>query len=183
VPGAAPAEREVVFYPGLEVAVEADCGNAAVNEAASAAMTRLLRQEGFKVGPASGWRVQVKGEEFDTNSKLTLDDRTTMVVPAVRGRVRLIAPDGKVAGGGEPHGVSLNIKSKYETKQVHENGRINTYYDFKGRNPRQALLEEFWERWLATLERAQWPRGVMRAGGQYEPLPPTVALAMDPAGS
>jgi hypothetical protein len=183
VPGAAPAEREVVFYPGVEVALEVDFPNPAVKESAGAAMARLLQKEGFKVGPGSGWRLQVKGEEFDSNSRLTLEDRTTMVVPAVRGQVRLIAPDGTVAGGGEAHGVSLNVKSKYETKKMHQNGQIVTFYDFRGRNPRQALLEEFWERWLETLERVQWPRGMMRVQGKYEPLPPTVALAMDPAGS
>jgi hypothetical protein len=182
IPAAAPAERTVVFHPKMEVEVVADCGDAQRNRQATATMTRLLEADGMKIGPGSGWKYVVKGEVIDTSATIT-SGGTTINVPAIQGSVRLVAPDGQEAGGGEHKAGLFSVDTRYIKKREYLGTRVIIHYDFGGRDPRTAFADEFWEAWLKSLDKPPRPRAAMKADGKYVPLPVPVSFDVAAPGS
>jgi len=93
-------------------------------------------------------------------------------VPGVKGSVKLVGPDGP-AGGGEIKRDVSNLTSKYEKRRDKDGNR---FYDFEGENAYKCFENEYWDAWIAQLDRVPWPRAVMRADGKYAPLPVKVRL-------
>jgi hypothetical protein len=182
LPAAPPADPAVVFHPGMEVALDVDCGDPGRTARATAAMTDILRRDRFKVGPGSGWKIVVKGEQYDIRLPLAPGEDAS-AVPAVRGRVTLHAPDGTVVGGEEHRSDIARLRSKYERRASRDDPPGSRRYDFEGRSPREALAEEYWDAWMTSLDKPKWPRALMRYQGRYAPLPAVVTLDPVPLGS
>jgi hypothetical protein len=180
LPGAA-APWEVVYHAGMTVKVEVELGDKDRNEAAATVLEGKLRQAGFTVGEGD-WKLVLRVAEQDSQTKLTSKLGGEVAVPEVRGELRLIAPDGAIAAA-EPQGLHFNaFKTKYrQSQEVSVRGTI-THYDFGGRDPHSAMVEEVWEHWMKGLPRLKWPHGLVKHDGKYEPLPLTRPLEPDAPG-
>jgi hypothetical protein len=184
VPAGLPDAAAIPFRPGTTVRVEADCGSRQRNDAAVAALTAVLRREGYPVGPG-GWLLRVKGAVYETTGKKMKfrAGEVEVAIPAVRGGVALVAPDGTVVHEQGHGGSFTNTRSKYFKRGNREGFRLGDftyYYDFGGRDPAAAMAEEAWDGFLEYLDRVAWPRAVGRTPDGYRLLPFVVNNGVDP---
>jgi hypothetical protein len=168
-------DPSIVFKPGVAVNVEAACGDGDRDRRAAAALAGAVRQAGYPAG-GGGWTLRVTAQEVDSDFSMTMTGTgKSITVPMVRGEIQLIAPDGQVVQMVKHVGRFPGQQSKYFKKSaavLTGGGGVASEqsYDFGGRDPRAAMVEEAWERFVATLSATEWPRGARKSGGKYLPL-------------
>jgi hypothetical protein len=174
--GEVPDDPTIVFKPGVPVKVEAACGDAARDRRVAAALAGAVQQAGYPVGSGE-WTVRVTAQEVDSDFSMTMTGTgKNLVVPMVRGEIQLIAPGGQVVQTvkhlGRFPGPQSKFFKKSSTVLTGGGGSASEQsYDFGGRDPRSAMAEEAWEKFVATLPGAEWPRGARKSGDKYLPLP------------
>ncbi len=174
--GRVPDDPSIVFKPGVAVKVEASCGDADRDRRVAAALAGAVRQAGYPVG-AGEWALRVTAQEADSGFSMTMTGSgKSVAVPMVRGEIQLIAPNGQVVKTVKHVGRFPGQQSKFfkkSTAVLTGGGGVASEqsYDFRGRGPRAAMAEEAWERFVATLPGAEWPRAARKSGDKYLPLP------------
>lgn len=172
--GAAPAKRRVALHLGMEIAVEVSCSDPARNNQVETGVEELLKREGFKAGPGSGWKLVAKAEQHDVRVQFNAGEPYNFV-PGVKGTLTLVGPAGP-AGGGEVKADIGNTRSKYEKERDRSGTRD---FNFQGLRPSRAFADEYWEAWIAKLDAVKWPRTLMQDDGKYAPLPAAIQLEAD----
>lgn len=183
-----PADGELAFHPGVPVRVEAALGDPVRDRRAVAVFTDVLQDAGYTLGEG-GWLLRITGKAYEnTGQSINFGGSGKGVpLPGVRGEIQLIAPDGSTVQATGFEKYFPRRESRYYTKterggrpvgpdglrNVMENTEV---YDFRGRDPAAAMLEETWDTYIRGLYRADWPHGAWKSGGKYQPLPLPVPI-------
>jgi hypothetical protein len=156
LPAGQPLDPAWLLDKRSPITVEANLDNAGRSDELARNMARQLTNAGFTVGPG-GWRV-------------TADCRETLVqfspyarwvgnqpVPAMEVNWRLVGPDGKTVVWEQSKLVQFDGQSRYR-KDAKSTGKtigmmeeVKVEFDFGGRNPRAAILEELQEKSVYLL--------------------------------
>jgi hypothetical protein len=173
----APAGGKAVFGAKNAVKLEVAGPNAAEVKKAA---TEGLTAGGYPIAE-SQWTLKIKMEEKDTGSQI-YDKKQTYNVPQVIGAWELIAPDQTTVATVDFAGTFSDDKSVYlvRTKRNDPLQPMTTIYeyDFRGKGPRQAILEECWGKALEVLREKKQLGTVWEVNGKYLPLP--VVLTFQP---
>jgi len=87
--------------------------------------------------------------------------------------MELIAPDGASVHKAKVGGSFGNGKYFVGTDLGPPAGTVQRYtdkYDFKGREPSEAMAEEVWDKFIRGLPYGNWPRTVRKRDGKYETI-------------
>ena len=142
-------------------------------------MTAGLTAGGYPIG-ASQWTVRLKCEERDAGSQV-FDKQQTYNVPEVLGTFELVAPDGTTVATVTYGGQFSKDKSSYLVRTQKPNSVEIVYeYNFRGKPPREAILDECWAQMLEMLRSKQQLGTVWEVGGKYLPLPVTLPFELPP---
>ena len=142
-------------------------------------LTEGLAGGGYSIG-ASQWTVRFKGEEKDAGSQV-FDKQQTYNVPEVRGTFELVAPDGTIVGTVPYSGQFSKDKSSYLVRTKRDNAVETVYeYNFRGKPPREAILDECWAQVLEMLRSKQQLGTVWEINGKYQPLPVALQFPLPP---
>ena len=180
---AGPLPEGVIFAPGSVVRVQADCETSERTASAKSALADILRREGYKIG-SGGWALRVTAFGFDIPTRFTGPGGHQLRHPEVRGSLCLIAPDGREMYTQSITGRFSLISSKYfkgAKRPFRAPMGDETYsFDFGNRPAEEALAEEAWEKFLANLTSAPWPR-TLRSSPALDAPPAVVQAVVPPA--
>jgi hypothetical protein len=153
--------------------------NAARDKQVTEALTAALAEGGYPVGD-SQWTVKLTTKEPDSGD-VVFDRQQTYPVPRVEGELQLIAPDGSVASTSN-YGASFSKEtSGYLVHKTKPNSiEIEYQYDFRGKTPRDAILDECWARTLEQLRSIKRLPVVWQVNGKFQPLPVPLSLELPP---
>jgi hypothetical protein len=155
--GATP--RAVVIPRRFPVRVEADLGSSERSRQFAPQAAELLRKAGFATGP-KGWSLRIAHRAVETSKELKLQGLIEVpeFIPAVVLDWALCDADGNHVWERRTVGNFAWNRSKYFTGTTTEDvkGRrdlqwVKTHFNFKGRNMRDAIVEEI----LDTLAQEQ----------------------------
>ena len=163
---------DIVFRPGTKVKVTANMGNDDRNTVVKGRYEAALRSEGFAIGDG-GWTVEINGSSIDTGDKITFAVGSEVSVPSANGSARLISPDGTIVGLTSFGGTFGRTRSKYYISTG--SGGTSTQYNFGGRNPKAAMLEEAWEDAMTGFS-PKFPRLLANIEGKLTELPIAVGV-------
>jgi hypothetical protein len=153
--------------------------NAARDKQVTEAMTAALTAGGYPVG-SSQWTVMLTTKESESGD-VVFDKQQTYPVPRVEGTFELIAPDGTAVSSSTYGASFLKDKSGYLVSTKKPNVVEIVYeYDFRGKAPREAILEECWARTLEQLRSMKRLPVVWQVDGKFQPLPVPLALELPP---
>jgi hypothetical protein len=177
-----PAGGELVFGPKVPLRLEVEFDGPSHKAAAVAAWTACARDMGFTVGDG-GWTLKMSAREQETNTTMDFGPGGSLLqvrVPMVSGKAELVAPDGTVVQTSSftqrfPGRASKYFKKKQDVV-VGPNGRWIELYDFRGQDPKTAMADEVWERYV--IDARFYGACVWKAGGKYEVLPRQEALTL-----
>jgi hypothetical protein len=171
-PPAPPPGRELVFGPKVPVRLEVHCADH--SDLVSAHLDVVMREMGQVVGKG-GWTLKLSGMLREGPQTVSvLWGARQVLLPAVEGRLQLLAPDGTVVsdrpvsvafpGRGSRYFVRHTTISAtpQRTEWVDE-------YDFRGQGPRTAMVDEVWD--LFAIAGRFYGQGVVKIDGKYVPLP------------
>jgi hypothetical protein len=164
---------DVVFRPGIPVAVKVNFKDAPRNARRAATLRTVLGEFGYPAG-TEGWTLEVTGKEFDTEEKLgaAVSGQGGVIVPAVRVTFRFLASDGTEVQASSKEYRFQRTKSRYFKGRNDSGPLIITQYNFGTRDIRGAIADEIWD--LAAedpIRPAPVPHGVARNNDKYVLLP------------
>lgn len=163
---------DIVFRPGNQVKVTANMGNNDRNSVVKGKYEAALLSEGFVMGDG-GWTIKVSGSSSATGDKITFAFGSEVSVPAVIATARLVAPDGTSRGLTSFGGTFGRTRSKYYVNTAA--GGTSTQYDFGGRDPKAAMLEEAWEDAMTGFS-SKFPLFLAKVDGKLVELPVPVGV-------
>jgi hypothetical protein len=208
-PLARPQDREFSFRPGVTIKVEVELGNYDRSLNAAQTLAAVLQAEGYAIGP-DGWTLRITHEVVDTNQRLRWTPQDTQeymdlsipsraldrfekgkegaVIPSVQVTTQLLDPAGAEGWRTTSKANFAMQASKYavKTRSVTVNpGMMQsvsiTTLDFKGQNPRTAIIEEILDKYASTRSLPpEIPRTLLKAEGQYRPLPLRCEFELNP---
>jgi DNA-directed RNA polymerase subunit RPC12/RpoP len=147
IPTAPAGGGRLAFTKGTPVRLALSCSDARREAPARAALTKQLTAFGHPVGE-SQWLVKVKAEEYDIGHTLFVTgQQKTVSEPGVKGEMKLIAPDGTAVATSPVGGRFPERQSKYFVRERRDQTNPMGYileYDFRGADPRRAMLDEVW---------------------------------------
>jgi hypothetical protein len=149
---------------------------------ALAALTAGLTAGGHAIGE-SQWKARQKSEELEAGSQV-FDNQQTYNVPQLLGTLELVAPDGTSVAKVNYSGQFSKDKSRYlvKTKSNDPQQPMTTIYtyNFGSKAPREAMLDECWERMLEQLQSKVVLGTVWEVNGKYLPLPVALPFQLPP---
>ncbi len=173
------------------IRVEVDVGDADRSKTAARKLAGELQAKGHTMGPG-GMTLRVTYAVVDSRQEMTFGGPNSkgQSIPAVEFTFRLAATDGSEAWRKVTTAGFLGMGSKYYTKSKNEGlvpggmmGSLRTdFYDFGGRGMRAAFAEEILETKGADLSLPEGglPELLVKAGGEFKPLPAGRQLKLDP---
>jgi hypothetical protein len=175
----APAGGMVAFDEKAAVKLAVAGPNAARDKQVTDAITAALAAGGYPVGN-SQWTVRLTTKEPESGD-VVFDRKQTYPVPRVEGELQLIAPDGSVVSTSN-YGASFSKDSSgYLVRTTKPNSiEIEYQYDFRGKTPREAILDECWTRALEQLRSMKRLPVVWQVDGKYQSWPVPLSLALPP---
>jgi hypothetical protein len=156
VPAGQPLEPAWLLDKRSPIAVEADLGDAGRSADLARNMASLLAKSGFTVGPG-GWRVKADCREAVTQFSPYARWVGNQPVPAVEVNWHLVGPDGTTVVWDQAKMVQFDTQSRYfkgsksTGKTIGKMEEVQVEFDFGGRNPREAILEELYEKSVNLL--------------------------------
>jgi hypothetical protein len=179
-----PAGGKIAFKKGTPVRLELACSDKRREEPARAALVKQLTAIGHPVGE-SPWLLKVKAEEYDVGHLLVVKGQDRAVpTPGVKGETKLLAPDGTVVLTTPVGGQFQERQSKYFVGELRDPTQVGTFileYDFRGADPRKAMLDEVWGQFVRFPADVKRLPAVWEVGGKFQPMPLAVTLPL-PAG-
>lgn len=172
-PPALRPEGEVVFGPSVPLQVQVS-GPSAIRAAQVAKLLNgVLRDLGQAMGEG-GWSWRLNVQEKETQQKLSFGSQSKeLPLPAVYVRGDLVAPDGTAVASTADSAGFLGPRSRYfNGRQDITMGPQSSwveYYNFRGQDPKEAILDEEWEYVLPGCR--FYSQGVVKVGTAYQPLP------------
>ena len=177
----APAGGMQAFAEKAAVKLQVVGPNPTRDKQVTEAMTAALSAGGYPVGE-SQWTVKLTTKETESGD-VVFDRKQTYPVPRVEGEMQLIAPDGSVTSTSNYGASFQKDKSGYLVRTTKPNSiEIEYHYDFRGKTPREAILDECWARALEQLRSIKRLPVVWQVDGKYQPLPVPLRLEL-PAGA
>ncbi len=179
-----PPDLKHVYTLDTPILVQVDLGSEPRSRKYGDNLVKFMAGNGRKIG-RDGWKLKVSYEVKDSGRKMVFKGwlGAAIDIPKLVVHSRLYDCDGELA-----HEFSMasefgeNSKYSQGTKQVGREGmliKFETSFDFGGKPPRQAMIEELLEG-LANGGQAQLPvvRGKFR--GKYTDLPVTTSPSFPP---
>jgi hypothetical protein len=176
-PGGKPA-----FEKSTPVKLEVAGADAARNGQVKDAIEKALAAAGYTIGD-SPWIARVATKIEETGIQL-YNKQETFVPPAVRGELTLNAPDGATVATIPFGGEFSERHTAYLTKTTRNDPMqpMTTIYefDFRGQDPRQAILQECWDKALKQLQSIRRLPTVWEVNGKFQSIPIPVTLQPPP---
>jgi hypothetical protein len=168
--------------PGTTVQIESDFGNVDWDRRVKTLLETRVKERGGAIGPG-GWTVRVRHHVEEVGA-LEMKAGNAVSVPHLIAQIDFRAPEGG-AEMRRAEGAFLFQSSAYYIKTVKPTDRESvrkkllsiTYFDFKGKDPRTAMLEEAFEWLTRDIGRLPFPSvGKARAPGKDTPEPITILV-------
>jgi WD40 repeat protein len=195
----APAEQVLLdpnrrrFDPAeIAVRVEVDLGGSARSRSTAENLARQLANREYRIGP-NGFVLRYVSETLDSGQSLNtgIGAKELVLVPRLEAKWEFIDDRGATIWQTTDHYDFKHALSKYfmKSKPGYDNSMAGgpfvfvEYFDFQGKNPRQAIEEELLEDAAKVGLSQYFPSGsFLLAGGKYATLPLTFDFAI-PAGA
>lgn len=163
------ADRELLNLQARPIRVEIDLGDPALGKARGEMALKGLRKRGCTIG-GSGHVMKITMEIIDTNSELTFQGGLTIKIPTIWYTWKLFDDRGRDVAVSNTRGAWDMRKSMYVTKPDYET-RVTTgadgYFDFQGKNPRNAIIQEILKTPMGFTEAPEFPTELIRIGDKY----------------
>ncbi|HJT35917.1 MAG TPA: hypothetical protein VJ783_28065 [Pirellulales bacterium] len=175
-----PAGGKPAFDRQTPVKIELDSGDVTHDAELREAIATVLGTEGRPAG-SGDWKLRVSTKQIETLDQL-IGNQTVYRPPGLEGTVAIVAPDGSTAATVSFGGTFSKYHTAYLVRTVRNDpfhpDTVIYEYDFRGKDPRQAILEECWVKAVDMLRSIKRLPTVWEVNGKYLPLPVPVTLAL-----
>jgi WD40 repeat protein len=167
------ADRSMFALQSMPIRVEIDVGDASLATTHSRKALEALQRQGWTIGPGGGL-LKVTMTVEDTGTEMEFEVGLRINVPLVVYAWRLYDSEGREVFTSHSTGHFAARQSKYVTTPDLETRRrmgADSYYDFGGRNPRTAIIEEILEIGRGLDAPPTFPQKLFASGGKFVTIP------------
>lgn len=176
------ADRVLYDLRNTPIQIRIDLGDKTLGTTHGQALASSLQKLGCQIG-GGGMTFDITATVRGTGEFITFE-KAAVEVPIVAIEIQLLSPKGELVWSGGWGGSFPGERSKYMTKKIDYETRVrnggSTFYDFQGRDPTKAMVEEILQTMRPITIDPRFPAQRFFGDGRFVEVEKTVSWDLTP---